>query len=59
MEVRNPCGKARGRIEGTGRGGNPIKRPTVSTNSDPWELPKTKPPTKEYTQASLRSSSHM
>ena len=30
---------------------NPIGRPTVSTNLDPWELPETKPPTKEHTWA--------
>jgi hypothetical protein len=33
---------------------NPIGRPTVSTNLDPWELPKTEPTTKEYTQAGWR-----
>jgi hypothetical protein len=32
---------------------NPIGRPAVSTNLEPWELPETKPPTKELTQAGL------
>jgi hypothetical protein len=53
-EVGDPCGRVRGRIEGTEGDGNPIGRPTVSTNLDPWELPETKPPTKEHTQADLR-----
>jgi hypothetical protein len=26
--------------------GNPIGRPAVSTNLDPWELPDTEPPTR-------------
>ena len=37
-----------GRIEGVGKDGNPTGRPTVSTNLDPWELPETKPPTKDH-----------
>ena len=40
-EVRDPYGRVRGRIEGTEGDGNPIGRPTVSTNLDPWELPET------------------
>jgi hypothetical protein len=28
--------------------GNPIVRPTVSTNLDTWELQETEPPTKEH-----------
>jgi hypothetical protein len=31
-------GRVRGRTQGTKRDGNPIGRPTVSTNLDPWEL---------------------
>ena len=53
-EVRDPYGRVRGRIEGAEGDGNPIGRPTVSTNLDPWELPETEPPTKEHTQAGLR-----
>ena len=48
-EVSDPYVRIRRRIEGTGGDGNCIGRPTVSTNLDPWELPGTKPPTKEYT----------
>lgn len=40
-------------IEGTEGDCNPIGRVTLSTNLDPWELPETKPSTKEYTQAGL------
>jgi hypothetical protein len=40
--------RVRGRIEGAERDDNPIERTTISTNLDPWELPGTKPPTKEY-----------
>ena len=35
-------------MEGTEWDGNPIGRPIVSTNRNHWELPETKPPTKEY-----------
>lgn len=34
-EVRNPYGRARGKIEGPGGDGNPTGRPSVSTNLDP------------------------
>jgi hypothetical protein len=51
--------KVRRRIEGAERDGNPVGKPTVSTNLDPWELPETDPPTKELTQAGLRSLAHM
>jgi hypothetical protein len=35
--VRDPNGRVRGRIEGAEEDGNPIGRPTVPTNLDPWE----------------------
>jgi len=44
-EVGDPHGRVRGRIEGTEGDGNPIGRPTVSTNPDSWELPETNSPT--------------
>jgi hypothetical protein len=50
-------GKVSGRIEGTEGDGDPIGRPTVSTNLDPWEAPETELPTKEYTQAGLSLTS--
>ena len=43
------------RIERPKGDGNPIGRPTVSTNPDPWECSETKPPTKEHTWAGLWS----
>jgi hypothetical protein len=52
--VKDPYRRARGRIEGTEGGSNPIGRPTASTNLDTRELPETKPPTKNYTRAGLR-----
>ena len=52
-EVGNPNGRVRGRIEGAEGDGNPIGRPTVSTNLDLWELSETEPPTKEHIQARL------
>ena len=59
VEVGESYGRGRRGIEGTEGDGNPIGRPTVSTNLDPWELPETEPPTKEHTQAGLRSLAHM
>ena len=47
-EVGGSYGRIRRRIEGLLGDGNPIGRPTVSTNLDPWELPETEPPTKEH-----------
>ena len=41
-------------IESAEWNGNLIGRPTLSTNPDPWELPETKPPTKEHTWAGPR-----
>ena len=54
-EVKGPYGRVRGRIEGEEGDGNPIGRPTLSTNLDPQELPETKPPIRDHTWAGLRS----
>jgi hypothetical protein len=40
--------RVRGRTEGAEGDGNPIGRPTVSTNLEPWDFPETEPPTKEH-----------
>jgi hypothetical protein len=47
--------------EGTKGDSNPIRRPTVSNNSESWKLPETKPPTKEPTLAShwIRKRKHV
>jgi hypothetical protein len=47
------------RTEAAEGDGDPIGRPTVSTNRDPWELPETKPSTKEHTQAGPWFPAHM
>jgi hypothetical protein len=39
--------------------GNPIRRPVVSTNPEPWELPETEPPTWQYTWAGPRPPTHI
>jgi len=49
MEVRDPYGRVGGRVEAAEGNGNPIGRPTKSTNLDPWELLEAEPPTKEPT----------
>jgi hypothetical protein len=38
IEVVEPYGRVRGRIDGTEGDGNPIGRPTESTNPDPSVL---------------------
>jgi hypothetical protein len=58
-EVRDPYGRVRGRIEGAEGDGNLIERPTVSTNLDSWELPETKPLTKEHMWAGLWPLVHL
>jgi hypothetical protein len=58
-EPRDPYGRVRGRTEGIEGDGNPIGRPTVSTNLKPWELPEIEPPTKEHTQVGLRLHTRM
>jgi hypothetical protein len=58
-EVGDPHGRVRGRIEGIEGDGNPIGRTTMSIKSDPWELPETKPQTKEHIWAGPRPSTHL
>ena len=56
MLTANHCTEVGDPMEELGEGDcNPIGRTTVSTNLDPWELPETKPPTKEHTWAVLWS----
>jgi hypothetical protein len=54
MEVRDPCGRVRRRIEGPQGDDNPTGILTVSTNLDPWELPETEPPTNGHPGAGPR-----
>jgi hypothetical protein len=58
-ELVDPYGRVRERIEGNEGDGNPIEILTVSTNLNPSELPETKLPTKEHTQAGPRPLVYM
>jgi hypothetical protein len=51
--------EVRGMTEGAEGDVNPIGRTTVSTNLVPWDLPKTRLPTKEYTWAGPWPPAHM
>ena len=53
-ELGDPYGRVRERSEGNEGDGNPIEILTLSTNLNPSELPETKLPTKENTQAGQR-----
>ena len=59
IEVGDSYGRLRGRSEGAETVGNPIGRPLVSTNLEPWELPETKPPTKVHTWAGPKPPTHI
>jgi hypothetical protein len=59
MKVGNPYGRVGRRIGGPEGDDNPIGRPTVSTNLDPWELPETKAGAKKHPQAGPWSPAHM
>ena len=52
-EVGDIYGKVGGRIEGVEGYYNPIERATVLTNTDLWELPESKLPSKEHTWTGL------
>ena len=54
MKVRVPYERVRGRIEGPPGDGNSTRRPTMSTNLEPWDQPETEPPTKGHAGAGLR-----
>jgi hypothetical protein len=50
-----PYGRVGRMIEGPEEDRNPTGRPTLSSNLDPWGFSETEPPTKEPTQAELKS----
>jgi hypothetical protein len=58
-DIGNPYGKDRVRTEGAEGNDNPIGRPIVSSNTDPWDFPETNPLTKEHTWAGLRLLAHV
>jgi hypothetical protein len=59
IEVGNPYGVIRGRIEGAEGEGNTIRRLAISTNLDPWEFSETKPPTRQDSSAGPRPLAHI
>ena len=59
MKLREARGRVVGRIEGLGGDKDSTRRPTESTNLDPWGLPETEPPTKELTWSELRPPVHI
>ena len=54
-ELRESCGRVEGRSERARGVKDTIRRPTESTNLDPWGLTETKPPTKEHALNGPRS----
>jgi hypothetical protein len=58
-EVRDLYRRVGGRTEGTEGAGNPIRRPTISTNLDPCGLPDYNPPTEKHAWAGQRPLAHM
>ena len=57
-EVRVPYGRVWERIEGTKEDGNSIGRLRMSTNLDPWELPRLSHQAK-HTQRLVQSPQHI
>jgi hypothetical protein len=45
-EFKDTYGKVRGKIKAAEVNDNSIGRPTLLTNTDPWDLPETKSPSK-------------
>jgi hypothetical protein len=58
-EVRDSCGRVRGRTEDPQGNGKDTGRPKVSTNLESLELLETESPTKDHTWASPRLPTHM
>ena len=51
LKLDDPCGWIGERIEEVRNGCNPIERPAVSPNLDPWDVSDTMPLTKQHTLA--------
>jgi hypothetical protein len=58
-EPGDPCGWIREKLENAEEEGNPIGRPAVSTNMDPWDCSDTEPQTRQHTPADMRSPTHI
>ena len=50
-ELKESCGRVGDRIERAGEVKDITRRPTESSNLDPWGLTETEPPTKEHAGA--------
>jgi hypothetical protein len=59
LEVEDPCGRVRWKIEGPQKDSNSMRRPTEPTKLYSWELPEIEPPTEEHTQDDLIPLTHM
>jgi hypothetical protein len=57
-EPGDPSGEIRGRTEGAKGVCNPIGR-TISTNQNPPELPRTKPPTKVFMEGPMTTATYL
>jgi hypothetical protein len=57
-EAADPCGCIGENLE-EAEEGNPIRRPTVLTNLDPWDLSETGPPTRQHTPSEIRPPTHI
>jgi hypothetical protein len=53
-EAGDPCGCVREKLEEAEEESDPIGRPAVSTNLDPWDLSDTELPTRQHTPADMR-----
>jgi hypothetical protein len=59
IELRESCGRNRGRIEGVREVKDTTRRPRGSSNLGPWDLTEPEPPTKEHAGAGPRPSVHL
>ena len=58
-EVEDPCGWIKERLEEAEEEDDPIRRPTLSTNLDSWDLSDPQPPRRQHTLAGPRSLTHI
>jgi hypothetical protein len=58
-EAANPCGWIRERLEEAQKKGDPVRRPAVSINLDPWDLLNTGLPHRQHVPADMRPPTHI
>jgi hypothetical protein len=56
---RDPCGWIRENLEEAKEEGDPVERPAVSINMDPWDLSDTEPPTRQHIPADMSPLTHI